>query len=311
MKPSVVSVVIPAYNCETYIAQTIDSVLSQDHKAIELIVIDDGSTDKTREIVRGYGHKLKLICQQNAGVCKARNRGIEAATGQFLCLLDHDDYWYPDKISRQLEAFANHPETGIVYSNFTWWFADESGRFPEPDRMSRMTGNRILDQEFSGWIYHQLLLDCWVLTSTALIRKEVFDRCGAFDESLPYSEDWDLWLRVSRVYPYQKLQNSTTLYRQHVQQGNKKVRSIDYRTVLLTEAVKKWGLCSPDNRCLDKERFYRQLADYHAAFGLHHLQFGEKGTGLRSFYKAWKANPFKLKFLAYLTAGWLGWKPKW
>jgi len=306
-----VSIIIPTYNCETYIAETLDSVVGQTFKDLEIIVIDDGSTDRTREIASSYGVAVRLVTQANSGVCKARNRGIREAAGRYLCLMDHDDYWFPDKLALQLEAMDHHPETGLVYSTFSWWFADANGMFPNPEFYTTERPPEGIDEEFSGWIYHLLLLDCWVLTSAALIRAEVFEKCGLFDESLPYSEDWDLWLRISREYPFVKLKKSLTLYRQHAYQGNLVTRDIDYRTELLTRAVAKWGLCSPDGRCIAKQEFKRTMSRYHRDFGIRHLLSGNLGMANRSFIKSWLTSPASLKSLAYIPAGILGWRPKW
>src|SRR5690242_9974943 len=94
-----VSVIIPSYNCELYIAETLESILDQTFKDTEIIVVDDGSTDKTQQIVTSYGMPVRLVTQTNAGVCAARNRGIQEAAGQYVCLMDHDDYWLPDKLA--------------------------------------------------------------------------------------------------------------------------------------------------------------------------------------------------------------------
>ncbi len=305
-----VSVIIPSYNCEEYIAETINNVLAQDYPYIELLVIDDGSTDKTLNIVQSYGDKLKLISQTNAGVCVARNRGIKESKGEFICLLDHDDYWYPEKISSQIKAFENHKEVGIVFSNFTLWESESGGNFPHPDSYNRASELDEIDQEYSGWIYHLLLLDCWVLTSTAMFRSEVFNKCGMFDESLPFGEDWTLWLIISREYAFLKLSLSTTLYRQHPKQGNRKVRAIDHRTVLLSNAKTKWGLSSPDGHCITPWQFRRQIALYHAQYGLYHLKANSTKIAFASLFKAWLTYPFKPKFLAYIIAGSFGWRQK-
>ncbi len=306
-----VTVIIPSYNCEAYIAETIDSILNQTFKDIELIVVDDGSTDKTREIVESYGTPVRLITQSNARVCAARNRGIREAKGEFICLMDHDDYWYPEKLSRQLEEFEKHPEAGAVYSSFLRWYRNQDGIFPATESFDRASYSDDINPDFSGWIYHQFLLDCWMLTSSAMFRAEVFKRCGMFDESLPYSEDWELWLRISREYPIIQLRRPATLYRHHPQQGNLIVRDIDYRTVLLTSTVKKWGLCSRDGRCITMRRFKTQLAIYYAAYGLHQLQAGNLKTAMGSLLNAWKSNPLQPKYVAYIVAALAGWKPNW
>lgn len=312
MTSPVVSIIIPTHNCELYIAETIASVLNQSFKDIELIVVDDGSTDATRDIVASYGQPVRLVTQANAGVCVARNRGICEASGKYICLMDHDDYWFPHKLARQINILEQQPDTGVVYSSFILWHRDEnSGQFPSPDNFDLNTYPDDTDPEFSGWIYHQFLIDCWMLTSTAMFRAEIFDTCGLFDESLPYSEDWDLWLRISRNYPFVQLRRPTTLYRQHAHQGNRVNRPIDYRTRLLTQAVSQWGFCSRDGRCVPRNTFNRKLATYHAEFALGHLRAGNKKQAVSAFWKSWMTYPQNLKILAYVPATFMGWRPQW
>ena len=309
-KPTV-SVIIPTYNCENYIAETLNSVLNQTFKNLEVIIVDDGSTDNTQKIVASYDAPVRLLTQANSGVCAARNYGIREATGRYICLMDHDDYWTRDKLALQLEEMSRNPEIGLVYSTFIWWYPDTESLFPDPSSFEPTSCLTGVDEEFSGWIYHLLLLDCWVLTSSALIRAEVFDKCGTFDESLPYSEDWDLWLRISQEYPFTKLKRPLTLYRQHPQQGNRIARSIDYRTELISKAAAKWGLCSRDGRCITKRQFRKNIARYHMEFGLNSLASGNLKVANRSFLKSWLKSPVKLKSLAYIPAALLGWRPKW
>jgi glycosyltransferase involved in cell wall biosynthesis len=305
----VVTVIIPSYNCEAYIDQTLDSVLAQDLHDIEVLVVDDGSTDRTRELVSRRGGNVRLLPQANQGVCAARNRGIREARGEFICLMDHDDYWYPHKLSSQVELMRSHAEVSVVYSAFLLWHRASDGQFPDPASFD--LGADGIDPDYSGWIYHQLLIDCWMLTSTAMFRREVFERCGVFDESLPYSEDWDLWLRIAQCYPFIMQTRATTLYRQHPQQGNRKVRDIDYRTRLLQTAVRRWGYCSRDGRCTPREVFRRQLAGFHLSYGFGHLRAGNRLQGVRAFARAWRNWPGNPRYLAYIAAAMAGWKPKW
>lgn len=309
-KPTV-SIIIPTYNCEAYIAETLESVLGQTFTNLELIVVDDGSTDRTREIVTSYGAPVRLLSQSNSGVCAARNYGIREAVGSYICLMDHDDYWVPEKLALQVEQMVAHPEVGLVYSTFIWWYPDEEGIFPDARSFRLSESLDGIDEEFSGWIYHLLLLDCWILTSAAMIRAKVFDKCGGYNESLPYSEDWDLWLRICREYQVIKLNKPLTLYRQHRGQGNLVTRDIDYRTELLSAAVAKWGLCSRDGRCITKRQFRRNIARCQLGFGLRHLTSGNLKMASHSLLKSWLKHPIKLKTLAYIPAGLLGWRPKW
>ena len=306
-----VTVIIPSYNCEAYIAETIDSILNQTFKDLELIVVDDGSTDRTCEIVESYGDPVRLIRQSNARVCAARNRGIREAKGEFICLMDHDDYWYPEKLARQLQEFERHPEAGAVFSTFIRWYRDESGNFPAPESYDRLSVPDDTDPEFTGWIYHQFLLDCWMLTSSAMFRKEVFEKCGMFDEALPYSEDWELWIRMSRHYPMVKLNRTYTLYRQHPLQGSRLVRDVDYRTVLLINTMKRWGLCNQQGRCVPRRQFLSKLALYHAEYGFNHLKAGNLRRAISAFSTAWRTDPLQPRYIAYIAAALVGWKPDW
>ncbi len=311
-----VSVIIPAYNCSRYIKETIESILGQDGATdIEVIVINDGSTDDTGRIARAFGEPVRVIDQANSGVCVARNHGIREAKGAFIALVDHDDYWLPNKLANQLVAFESHPNVDVVFSEFYRWNPDDNnGRFESPSAFDEISKPLGVDSEFSGWIYHQMLLDSWVLTSTALVRSQVVVALGGFDETLPFSEDWDFWLRVSRVSQFLKLKEVTTLYRQHPNQGSRVIRPVDYRTRLLENASKKWGLCSQDGRCVTPERFNRQLAGYCSSFGLGHLR-DEPGASrfiaAKSFLKAWSIDPMNWRSLGYLMAMAIGWKPKW
>ena len=305
-----VSVIIPTYNCEAYIAATLDAVLAQTHRPLEVIVVDDGSTDDTPHIVAGYAPAVRLERQQNQRVCRARNRGFELSTGDFVCFLDHDDHWFPWKLTRQLEAFAARPEAGVVFTAFHFWNPVD-GQFAPPDSLAPADDSPPpVRADLTGWIYHRFLLDCWALTSTAMLRRNVFAASGGFNPDLPYSEDWDLWLRLSREHPFVMLDRVSTLYRQHPSQGSRMVRDVDYRTRLLEQARRQWGLASPDGNALSARDFDHNIARYHMEFGLHHAQHGSRRTGVGAFAKAWRAHPSRLKYAALWLAASVGWRPK-
>lgn len=313
MHPAKVSVIIPAYNCQRFLRQTIESILAQRDVSLEIIVINDGSTDETGEIAKSFGSPVRVINQENSGVCRARNLGLQESQGEFIAFMDHDDYWLPLKLSEQLRAFDTYPAAGVVFTNFRWWRPDQSGYYELLDTQSEseMSETLVLDPEYCGWIYHRMLFDSWVLTSTALSRREVFTHCGAFDETLPFSEDWDLWLRVSRKFQFVKLASMSTLYRQHPTQGSRVVRDIDYRTILIEKALRTWGYCGPDGQCADARSLSRRLAEYHTQFALHHVRSGSKTIALRSFIKALRADLTYVRSGAYAIASLIGWRPNW
>jgi glycosyltransferase involved in cell wall biosynthesis len=192
MKPipsPLVSVIIPTFNRAWSIQRAVDSVLSQDYKEIELIVVDDGSSDATPDILPRYGNSVKAIRQSNAGVSAARNRGIKEASGGLIAFLDSDDYWLPGKLSTQVDFFLSHPAALICQTEEIWI---KNGRRMNPKKRHRKP---------SGMIFSQSLHLCLISPSAVMIRKELFDETGLFDETLPACEDYDLWLRVTCRHP--------------------------------------------------------------------------------------------------------------
>ncbi len=310
-----VSVIIPAYNCSLYIRETIESVLSQGISDLEVIVVNDGSSDDTADIARSFGASVTVIDQANAGVCAARNRGIQHASGEYIALVDHDDFWLANKLMNQLAVFEKNPQVDVVFTSFDWWHPNPTtGKFEMPAESPSNPAQSGFDSRFPGWIYHQMLVDSYVLTSTALARARVVRAANGFDESLPFGEDWDFWLRISRTSQFLKLKEKSTLYRQHPTQGSRVLRDVDYRVQILESAAKKWGLCSPDGQCMPEKQFKRQLAKYSAEYGLGHLRSGSKTgreTAIRSFTKALSLDPTYWRSMGYLAAARLGWRPNW
>jgi glycosyltransferase involved in cell wall biosynthesis len=188
-KNPAVSVIIPTYNRGWILREAVDSVLNQDFTDFELIVVDDGSTDDTGEILATYGRSVIALRQPNRGVSAARNRGIAEARAQLVALLDSDDLWLPQKLSRQVDFFKINPEALICQTEETWV---RNGVRVNPKKRHR---------KFSGMIFEASLALCLVSPSAVMMRRELFDRVGLFDRRLPACEDYDLWLRVSCRYP--------------------------------------------------------------------------------------------------------------
>lgn len=184
-----VSVIIPTYNRGWILREAIDSVLAQDYTDYELIVVDDGSTDNTREILGSYGRDIIVLRQPNQGVSAARNRGIAESCAQLVALLDSDDLWLPQKLTRQLAFFQSNPDAMICQTEETWV---RNGVRVNPKKRHH---------KLSGLIFEPSLALCLVSPSAVMIRKTLFDTVGLFDESLPACEDYDLWLRISCRYP--------------------------------------------------------------------------------------------------------------
>ena len=188
-KKPAVSVIIPTYNRGWVLREAVDSVLAQDFEDFELIVVDDGSTDNTREILETYHNDIIVLSQNNRGVSAARNWGIARSCAPLIAFLDSDDLWKPQKLSRQIDFFEANPEALICQTEEIWI---RNGVRVNPRRRHH---------KFSGMIFESSLALCLVSPSAVMVRKKLFDTVGLFDERLPACEDYDLWLRVSCRYP--------------------------------------------------------------------------------------------------------------
>jgi glycosyltransferase involved in cell wall biosynthesis len=185
-----VSVVIPAYNRLPLLKEAIDSVLAQDFEDLELIVVDDGSTDGTVDEIRRYGGRVKLMIHaQNRGVSAARNTGISAARGKYIAFLDSDDLWVKGKLKLQVPFLDENPQYPLCYTDEIWI------------RKGRRVNPMVKHAKYSGWIFEKCLPLCIISPSSAMMRKTLFSRVGLFDEALPVCEDYDFWLRTSIRFP--------------------------------------------------------------------------------------------------------------
>lgn len=197
-----ISVVIPAFNAQSTIRETLESVFSQTYpsSALEVIVIDDGSTDDTNKILEQYGDKVIHIKQSNQGVAAARNNAAKLASGCWLAFIDADDLWHPEKLTTQMRQIGEHlwSHTDSYYFGF-----NQSGNTKRSDYTAQYDGN----------VFERLVLDNFITTSTVVVDKTLFLDLGGFDESLPALEDWKLWLDISVKSPLHYCSEPMTRYR--------------------------------------------------------------------------------------------------
>ncbi|RTZ98887.1 MAG: glycosyltransferase family 2 protein [Deltaproteobacteria bacterium] len=184
-----VSVIIPTFNRAGMLQTAIDSVLAQRFNDYELIVVDDGSTDSTPALLATYGEKITSVRQENQGVSAARNTGIRASRGALIAFLDSDDRWLPDKLAVQAASFDARPDMMICQTEEIW--IRNGVRVNPKKKHAKPSGN----------IFGRSLALCLVSPSAVMLRRELFDDVGLFDETLPACEDYDLWLRISCRYP--------------------------------------------------------------------------------------------------------------
>ncbi len=194
-----ISVVIPAYNAGAYIARAIDSVLAQSRVADEIIVVDDGSTDNTADIVAQYESKVKYIYQDNAGASVARNTGIEAATGEWIAFLDADDEWLPEKLAIQLELLERNPGLMWVTGNYILCACRTSQQRAHiaPEKAASLAKGK----DFFISYFEAFVQGAWGCTDTMLVRKDVFEETGVFEVGKNRNEDMDMWFRIAYRSP--------------------------------------------------------------------------------------------------------------
>ena len=201
-----VSVIIPTYNYSRFIGEAIDSALAQTRAPLEVIVVDDGSTDGTAEVLAAYGDRIRVLRQKNSGVAMARNAGIAAARGEYLAFLDSDDAWYPRKLERQMPRFDAEPSLGLVHCGAET--IDSEGR------TLKMSVDGMEGQVAEA----MLRLDREVIMpqgSSIVVPKRVAEEIGGFDARLPPSEDWDFCYRVAARYAVGYVAEVLVRYRLH------------------------------------------------------------------------------------------------
>ncbi len=181
-----VSVVIPTYNRADLLKEAVNSALAQDWPELEVTVVDDGSTDRTPELLAGYGERVRVIRQENAGESSARNAGIIAASHEFVALLDSDNRWLPGKLRRQMELFAEDPAPDLTFTAYAAF-----GDIPREDVVLEAW------EGTQGDALEQLLVGCCINTSTVVATRSCLRGTGLFDEELDCAQDHDLWLRIA------------------------------------------------------------------------------------------------------------------
>jgi glycosyltransferase involved in cell wall biosynthesis len=191
-----ISIIIPTYNRASFLKEAIQSVLDQDYflssdpvYLFELLIIDDGSTDNTKKIVKAFGDRVKYHYQANKGISASRNLGLQLAKGDYIAFLDSDDLWTRAKLRMQMNLMDSLSGAEVCYTEEMWI------------RKGIRVNPKKKHQKHSGWIFDKVLPLCLLSLSSALFRREVFEEVGHFDEELPVCEDYDFGIRVTQKFP--------------------------------------------------------------------------------------------------------------
>ena len=280
-----ISVVIPTYNRADLLREAVDSVLAQQWSELEVVVVDDGSTDRTPELLAGYGDHVRVIRQENAGESNARNAGILAAKHEVIALLDSDNRWHAGKLRRQMELFSADPAPDFTFTAYT--------RFGDVPREDVMLDGWEATQEHA---LEQLLLGCRINTSTVVASRSCLTAAGLFDEGLRCAQDYDLWLRVAvQGYRIAYLPEPLTEYRMHGDAVSGNAALVNASTEHVLERLFDSGALP--------HRFQRERSYYLARSYLNsacfYLDASDGGAAAAAITRAARARP------ASIRPGWL------
>jgi len=271
---SSISVIIPTHNRSHTIARALDSVMAQSVQPLEIIIIDDGSTDDTGELLKTHYPQVKLYRQSNHGVSHARNRGIESANGEWIAFLDSDDAWYPGKLEAQLRELERSPEVRLCHSDEHWI------------RNGKRINQRLRHAKRGGRIFQHCLPLCAISPSASLIHHTVFTDLGNFDENLPACEDYDFWLRFTAREPVAYCDAPLVIkHGGHQDQLSRKFMAMDRFRLIALEKI----LLSAELNKADEEATIQTLGEKFQVYSAGAMKRGRTAeiAALRTRYSHW------------------------
>jgi glycosyltransferase involved in cell wall biosynthesis len=271
-----VSVIIPTYNRAHLVTKSIDSVQRQTFKDYEIIVVDDGGNDNTSELLQlRYGKRIVYIRKhRNQGLSAARNTGVGAARGEYIAFLDDDDQWLPEKLEMQLALMQKNPSLGLAYCNAH--LVNESNEL-----IKEVQGSK------RGYIYDDMLASNHFGISSVLLRKKVFLETGYYDESLSALEDWDLWIRVSKFYDVDFVDQPLVRYLMHSNNMSSNLLNMERSTFAVLD--KHWSTICTDKK--DEQKRNVVYSSHCVNFAWKQYFFGDTTAFRRLIMKALQYDP--------------------
>lgn len=246
-----ISVIIPTFNRKETLKRAIQSVVMQSYTPYEIIVIDDGSDDGTKEWLKDNFPNVKYIYQMNSGVSSARNKGIKFARGDWIALLDSDDEWLPSKLKDQANEIELNPAAKFLHTNEIW--------IRNGVRVNQMKKHK----KYGGYIFEKCLDMCRISPSSVLIKKDIFEKIGMFDETLKVCEDYDLWLRFASKYPVHFLdQPLIKKYGGHSDQLSKVDDGIESYRIRSLKKIMNSGILNKKQKTITKDVLVKKMYIY-------------------------------------------------
>jgi glycosyltransferase involved in cell wall biosynthesis len=279
---NIVSVIIPAFNAESFIAEAIESVIGQTYKAIEIIVIDDGSKDGTKKVAEKYADKVRIISQSNLGAGAARNNGIKEARGEVIAFLDADDVWFADKVEKQVAILNKHEDVFLVSGSGEYYVNENK----TPEKDSPNCGDEIYNKPLN--IYKTLLSKGNVVwTSSVIVRRSVFDDIGLFDETKKRSQDYDMWIRIAENNKFYIMSEKVGKYRWVKNSLTHNSISVEYKAQL--EIIKTHSFRFAPNE------YKKRLAITYADWASSEFCYGTLRGGIEAAFKSIRIRPFNIR----------------
>lgn len=275
-----VSTVITSYNKAPWVGEAIESALSQDYANQEVIVVDDGSSDATREVCSAYGERIKFIYQENQGCPAAKNTGIYAARGEFIAILDGDDRWRPGKLTKQVSLLRANTEAGLVYSD----------RLKFNKHRVTLASNWKNHTPRRGWVLDQLLTDNFIPVSTVVARRSCLYDVGLFNPAQRIASDYDLWLRFTRKYQVDYVDEVLMEYRTGIDSiGSRYGHKFEQIMTIQNRFVNEYfggSYPRPDVIAVATANRLESLGDFQ-------LAQGEQLAALKTYIKACRLDPVR------------------
>lgn len=270
-----VSVIVPTFNRAKIIPKAIDSVLQQTYRDYEIIVIDDGSTDNTKAVLKKYDDKIVYRYKENGGISSARNSGIEIAKGKYIALLDSDDFWLKNKLEKQMTCFKENASYGMVATRCSSF--DIDGDFDTIQPQGKIRKKNRAGK--SGWVFKDLFYRNFIRTSSVVIKRNCFGKVGMFDESLYQCNDVDMWMRIAKAYPVGFINEPLTVYTNNSKGVS--IDSLEGRETYLQVLGK-----NHDPNLIPSKLYKNRMARIYAHIGKHYVKKGELRTGKQYLLKA-------------------------
>jgi glycosyltransferase involved in cell wall biosynthesis len=294
-----VSVIIPAFNVGAFIEQAIGSVLSQDWPVDEVLVVNDGSTDRDYHEVTRLAANIRVVDQSNRGVSAARNRGCQLASSQYVAILDGDDVWLPGKLRRQMTHLLSNPGCdAMYYSDGVRWYADPDGvTWPAPEHLA---GPVPADAAVRHLAYSEFLFGLPVAGGTMVVKRNVWLDLGGFDEGRRYGEDQEFNLRLAARYRADVVIGAGMLYRKHAASATRQLQDPNHWADVVATAAARLDRENGALGSVDAAELRRRLSLLHSFHGYQHFWRGDLGVARREFRRALAYRPLNARAAIYL-----------